>query len=377
MSGGAGTVAPGAPNLPATMDNFDTIVNSYDNQPEPVQPSAAKPAPAKLTDAPLGEEVTEPVEGVEEPVEGEEGIEQEPVVEPAIEELAAQARDWRERPDLPDEFLDKRIIATVDGQEIEITVAQARDGWQRRAITTQAQQEARGVKAHFENLIGAFRQQTQNWTQDPNRLEADLEDMELGPHLDHIVKKRFRQFSEEQAILDMITDPQRKAAAAQRFQNEKAMAMQARAQAREAQRQRQLAEQNQGRTQDQQIDEAITRSMGQHRPRALREVGLKETAYTRTLLGRETRALHKRGTPLTYDIVLEAARNAKDMYDAETETAAEREAEKRLAARSKAIPPKRGPAGSVSVKRAKGPASQQQARVSDFDSVMKEWDGGR
>lgn len=372
----AGAVTPGLPNLPATMDNFDAIIGSYDNQPEAPAPTAK---PAKLSTPALGDELPDgglEADGGDELADDLGDEDAEPQIPPDVEQLAAQAKEWAERPDLPDEFLQKKIVAKVNGQDIEITVEEAKNAFQRRAVTTQAQQEAGRTKQYYDNLIHGVRQQQQAWTRDPNQLENDLEDMELGPHLDHIVKQRFRKFADEQAVLDSIADPKHRATAKQRFENERTQSMRARAQAREAAQHKFMAEQNQGQTTHQQQVERTRNQMAQLGPRALREAGFaKDSPYIRKLLGKEVGALHKWGTDLTYEQVLEAAKNAKDIHDEAQETAVTTDAERR--ARSKAIPPRRAAAGSSGAKAAKPPASRQQARVSDFDKTMKDWDGGR
>jgi hypothetical protein len=213
----------------------------------------------------------------------------------------------------------------------------------------------------------------QRWNNDQS-LEADLEDQNLGPQLDAIVKRRFREFAQEQAALDAIQDPNHRAWMQQQL-NEKRQAKQhARAQERAAQIAQQRAQENDGQQQHAATVYRTQKQMEQHGPRALRAVGLKESAYTKSLLGREVQSLHKWGTDLTYELVLEAAKTAKDVWDDEHERAVTKDAEGRV--RSRALPPRR-----ASANPAPGPAKPANGkkpwRLDDYDDMMREYDQGR
>ncbi|HLA15101.1 MAG TPA: hypothetical protein VJZ25_08775 [Gemmatimonadaceae bacterium] len=365
--------APAAPTPPAggfRLDDYDAMMEAYDNAP-PADPPAQTPRQATPG---RPEDLVEPGQAPE----GDESVsaEAEPQLEQQAEDdlaLAARAKDWAERPDLPDEFLDKFGTARVDGEERQITVREAFEGYQRRAVTTQRLQEAAAVKQHYEQLVGGQRQMYQRW-QNPESLESDLEDQNLGPQLDHIIKRRFREFSQEQAILDSIQDPNHKAFAARQFQEKKQAMMMARAREREARLANERAQQNDGQQQYTALVQRTTHQMAQLGPRALREVGLKDTPYVRSLLGREVRSVHKWGTDLTYELVIEAAKTAKDVWDAEHERAVTNAAEGRV--RSRALPPRR-----ASPNPTPGPAKPANGkrpwRLDDYDDMMREYDAGR
>lgn len=380
-----------AAELPATLSNFDAIMAAQDNPapadgaggaddgfelpPQPSQfkkkPEAA-PAQAKPRQ-PVAEEVVEPEFEFDEdgnPIEPEQ-----PELEtqaPDDFELAVKAKDWLEREDLPEEFLTKTGVAKVDGEEHTITVKEAFEGYQRRAITTQRQQEAASVKNYYNNLIQAHRQRDERW-KDPAQMRVELMDMGYDTHA--LAQLEFQEYAQDQRTLDAIQDPQAKAYAAQRLK----AARDAEARARRSERAEQQATQNAGQTQQQQQYQAVvqrtSRQMAQLAPKAFREVGLKITPYTRQLVGNELRQIHRFGTDLTHELVLEAVKTAKDVFDVDQEQALMKHVQGR-AARSKALPPRR-----TSPNPANGaPRAVQRnapARVSDFDKIMREQDGGR
>lgn len=370
MNDGAAPAGPTPPGGGFRLDDYDAMMESYDNAPPPQPP----PKQGRLQD--LAE--TEPENVGDEPPLDTEELGEEQLEQPADDDfaLAAKAREWSERPDLPEELFSKKGIAKVDGEEREITVKEAFEGYQRRAVTTQRTQEAAAVKQHYEQLVAGQRQMFQRWNNDQS-LEADLEDQNLGPQLDAIVKRRFRDFAQEQSALDAIQDPNYRNWMAQQLQEKRLAKQQARAHERAAQVAQQRAQQNDGQQQHQTLVYRTQKQMEQFGPRALRDAGLKESAYTKSLLGREVAAMHKWGTDLTYEIVLEAAKTAKDLWDDEHERAVTKAAEGRV--RSKALPPRRAssnpatkPPGSAK------PANGKRAwRLDDYDDMMREIDQGR
>lgn len=377
MNDGAAPAGPTPPAGGFRLDDYDAMMESYDNAPAP-EPAAEQPAKlGRLQD--LAEPEPENVgdELLDADADAEAQLEQQ-LEQPADDDLAlvAKAREWSERPDLPEELYDKKGIAKIDGQERQITVREAFEGYQRRAITTQRQQEAAAAKQYYDQMIAGQRQMFQRWNNDQS-LEADLEDQNLGPQLDAIVKRRFREFAQEQAALDAIQDPNHRAWMAQQLHEKRLAKQQARAQERAAQMAQQRAQQNDGQQQHQALVYRTQKQMEQFGPRALREVGLKESPYTKSLLSREVRPLHKWGTDLTYETVLEAAKTAKDVWDDEHERAVTKAAEGRV--RSKALPPRRAspnpaprPAGAAR------PANGKRAwRLDDYDDMMREYDQGR
>lgn len=368
--GAAPAAGPTPPAGGFRLDDYDAMMESYDNAPQP-EPAATQQPPAKqgrLQDLQAEAEPQADELGDEAPLE-------EPIEQPADDDiaLASKARDWSERPDLPDEFYDKKGIAKIDGQEREITVREAFEGYQRRAVTTQRQQEAAAAKQYYEQMITGQRQMFQRWSNDQS-LEQDLEDQNLGPQLDAIVKRRFREFAQEQSALDAIQDPNHRAWMARQLEERRQAKQQARAHERAAQQAQQRAQENDGQQQHAAIVYRTQKQMEQHGPRALRAVGLKESAYTKSLLGREVQSLHKWGTDLTYEIVLEAAKTAKDVWDDEHERAVTKDAEGRV--RSRALPPRR-----ASANPAPGPAKPANGkkpwRLDDYDDMMREYDQGR
>lgn len=368
MNDGAAPAGPTPPAGGFRLDDYDAMMESYDNAPAPEPPPQAPAKPGRLQD--LQAEAEPHADEL-----GDEALPEEPIEQPAGDDItfAAKARDWSERPDLPEEFYDKKGIAKVDGEEREITVREAFEGFQRRAISTRRQQEAAAVKQHYEQLVAGQRQMFQRWNNDQS-LEADLEDQNLGPQLDAIVKRRFREFAEEQSALDAIQDPNYRAWMARQLEEKRAAKAQARAHERAAQAAQQRAQQNDGQQQHAQLVYRTQKQMEQHGPRALRAVGLKESAYTKSLLGREVQSLHKWGTDLTYELVLEAAKTAKDVWDDEHERAVTKDAEGRV--RSRALPPRRASANPAS-----GPAKPTNGkkpwRLDDYDDMMREYDQGR
>lgn len=380
---------PGMPNLPATLDNFDAIVGSYDNAPdagsqpqgdddgfalppqpsqfnkrkEPAAPKVVKPEPDELEAAGDFDDDGNPLEAPE--------LDDAEVIAPDDFELAVKAKDWLESEDLPEEFLSKKGIAKVDGEEHQITVKEAFEGYQRRAISTQRQQEAAQVKNYYQNLIQANRARDERW-KDPATLRQELQDMGYDTHT--LAQLEFNEYAEDQRTLDAIQDPQRKAYAAQRLQ----AARQAERRARMSELAQQRAEQNAGQTQQQQQYQAIVQrtsnQMAQLAPKAFKAAGLKITPGTKNLVGNELRQIHKFGTDLSYDLVLEAVKTAKDVYDRDQEQALMNHLQGRV--RSKAIPPRRASPNPSPIA-PRGNQRNQPARVSDFDKVMREQDGGR
>jgi hypothetical protein len=371
MPDAAPVSSPAVPESGFNLDDFDTILGDYDSAPPEPAPQAPPRQATQARAADLQDLDPEP------PAEGEEAEppdDQQPDQQAEDDiALAAKAKDWADRPDIPDEFLDKLGVAKVDGEEHQITVREAFEGYQRRAVTTQRLQEASAIKQHYEQLIGGQRQMFQRW-QNPESLESELEDQNLGPQLDAIVKRRFRDFAQEQSILDSIQDPNHKAFAARQFQEKKQAMMMARAREREARLANERAQHNDGQQQHDALVQRTTNQMAQLGPRAIRDVGLKNTPYVRSLIGREVRSLHKWGTDLTYELVLEAAKTAKDVWDAEHERAITKAAEGRV--RSKALLPRRA-SPNPSSGPAKPPTSKRQFRLDEFDDVMKEYDQGR
>lgn len=384
-------VAPGATQLPATLSNFDAIMAEQDGAPSqgggdddgfdlPPQPSTwNKPRqsqqeppkkPAQAKPEPQAEPELEPeLEFDDEgnPIEPELDAETQT---PDDFELAVKAKDWLESPELPEEFLTKTGVAKVDGEEHTITVKEAFEGYQRRAITTQRQQEAAQVKGYYNNLIQAHRQRDERW-KDPAVLRTELQDMGYDTHT--LAQLEFQEYAQDQRTLDAIQDPQAKAYAAQRLK----AAREAEARARRGDRALEQAQQNAGQNRQQQEYQAVvqrtSRQLAQLAPKAFKEVGLKVTPYTKSLLGNELRQIHQFGTDLSYDLVIEALKTAKDVYDAKQEEALMRHVQGRV--RSKALPPRRASPNPSPIA-PRGNPRNAPARVSDFDKIMREQDGG-
>jgi antitoxin component of RelBE/YafQ-DinJ toxin-antitoxin module len=383
----APAAAPGMPNLPATLDNFDAIVGSYDNAPDqsqaaddgfelPPQPNQRNKQQAKPTSVqePVADELGD--EGVELDEEGN-PIEQEAapdeVAEPDDFELVTKAKDWLERPDLPEEFLSKTGVAKVDGEEHVITVKEAFEGFQRRAISTQRQQEAAQVKNYYTNLLQGWRQQTQQWTQNPEAAYTELGDM--GIDVDAVARVALAKYAEDQRVLDGIADPQLRQFTAQRLAAGRKAEAEKRARDRELAAARNNSQQTQGQQQQAAIQQRTNHQMAQLAPRAFREVGVKITPATKMLLGEELSAIHQWGTDLTYDVVLEAMKNAKDRIDLKQQKALQIRAAG-TPPRSRALPPRRQ-SGNPGTGPSRAGARNAPAKVSDFDKIMAEQDGRR
>lgn len=371
MNDGAASAGPTPPSGGFRLDDYDAMMDAYDNAPPPQEPAA--PQAAKKPPQPAPDELQPEGEFDEDgnPIE-QEAIEPE-AVEPDAFELSEKARNWLEQPDLPEEFMSKTGVAKVDGEEHVITVKEAFEGFQRRAITTQKQQEAAAVKNHYTQLVQGQRQQYERWGKDPAAMRVELRDM--GFDTTALAKLELQEYAEDQRYLDAIQDPQLRQSAARRLQQGRENEALARRHQRELEYARSNQQQNQGAQQHAAIQQRTNNQLAQLAPRAFREVGLKISPYTKRLLGEELSAIHEWGKDLSHEIVLEALKNAKDRHDMDQERALAARAAG-LPPRSRALPPRRAsanpPAGA-----AKPANGKKQWRLDDYEDMMSEYDQGR
>jgi len=372
MNDGAAPAGPTPPAGGFRLDDYDAIMDAYDNAPPPQEPAPPQPAKqGRLADLQPEAEAEADPQAEAEPAD-DEAIEAEPVESDAFE-LAQKAREWSEQPDLPEEFMSKTGVAKVDGEEHVITVKEAFEGYQRRAITTQKQQEAAAVKNHYTQLLHGVRQQYDRWAKDTAAMRLELRDM--GFDTIALAKLELQEYAEDQRYLDAITDPQLRQSAARRLQQGRENEALARRHARELEAARANQQQNQGAQQHAAIQQRVNNQLAQLAPRAFREVGMKVSPFTKRLLGEELSAIHEWGKDLTYDVVLEALKNAKDRHDMDQERALATRAAG-LPPRSRALPPRRAsanpPAGAAKPANGKKPW-----RLDDYEDVMREYDQGR
>jgi len=298
-----------------------------------------------------------------------------------LDQLAQQARAWLEGEPVPEEMLGKLTFVTKDGTVV--TGDEALNNFTRRGLLTQKEQQTAATRNHYEQLLSRQRQQWEGWGNDPVRMETELEDMGFGPQLEHIARKKVNEYAQEMRMLErlVIQDPrtgqwvpdkQARAQMEQVFQAKREHERSARQAAKRAQFAASQVQQQQGNNAHDQRVQKVAHQMAQFGPRALRELGVPNTPYVRQLVSREMALIHRPNTELTYEMVKEAAKNAKDLHDMEREQG--------LAKRDAANPRRRAamPRGTGNPRVGAAPNPQTQnanrARISDFDAEMKEQD---
>ena len=382
--------------LPATIDNFDAIVSQYNDDapgrqapppPQQQQPPAEQhhaKQPELPTDRPRGDEP--PPEGEEPPPEQEQDPEQQQQMLDDIQ-AAQKYRELVEGEDLPDDFLKKsRVVKLPDGRLLDVSVEEAYSNFQRRALLKQNEQRAASIQQHYQQLMTSQRGQWERWGNDGannySGMRTELEDMGFGPALHKIAESIYQEYAQEQRLLDkmqrwdpqlqrMVPDEQAQRALQQTFQAKRQASMEARAAAKRAQHAQQQAQRFQPDPAAQDM-QRFGYQMAQFGPRAAKAAGITTlNAYAKQTLSREVNAMRRQGQELTFDLVLEAAKNVKDMLDMEREQGL---AQRASTQRRSGTMPRGTPNPRV------GPAPHPQttpngrARVSDFDKIMQEQD---
>lgn len=137
-------------------------------------PSPDNPQAAEVEDEVTDETVEEAVDEVETDEEASEGVETD--VEQDDEDVSDEedADEESEEADIDPDFLSETVTVKVDGEEREITVKEALEGYQRREDYTRKTQELSEARQAFEQEIQEYSETLENvaafeasWAEDP------------------------------------------------------------------------------------------------------------------------------------------------------------------------------------------------------------------
>lgn len=346
--------APGAPP-PATPGNFGQLIShnlSQASRGAPAPTPATPQAPPQATEQPGGQngqseraqafgtyeegqglrrpgQPEQPNDSPEQALEGQEAAEQEAA--DLIHGLAPEAiLEALRGGKLPTELMQAlKGVAKIDGQEHEVTLDEAIQGYQRRSDYTRGKQEAAKIKEQAETMRGNIRTMFDTWRQKPDQMIEDVERLNLTESFEKAVEQIARERYE-----DLMLKRENPAAYEARMENRR-LAKELKAMQRQQPRQADPRQQQ---------ATAMAERIEPLMPDALKAVGLRNNAISQKYFGEALAAI------ITPDgdieaMVAEAAKTAREMVDDDVRQY--REGQQQVTAQPKPPPAKGapGPAG--------------------------------